>query len=65
MLQNFKLECKQIISSCAGAVAVYESLVTIKVQFWAIQADGVIRGIGIHEGNLTPLHTLPGFDCYR
>lgn len=65
MLQNFKLECKQIISSYSEAVAVYDSLVTIKVQFWAIQADGVIRGVGIHEGNLTPLHALPGFDGYR
>lgn len=65
MLQKFDLKCKKIISSCAGAVAVYDSLIDIKVQFWAVQEDGVVRGIGIHEGNLTPLHTLPGFDGYR
>lgn len=65
MLQKLKLECKLFIPAQSGTLALFENGEPAKVQLWALNADGIIIGIGVYQGNLTALDLVPDFTGFR
>jgi hypothetical protein len=65
MVHKLELECKALIPAQAGTLALFENGEPAKVQLWALNADGIVMGLGVYQGNLMALDLVPGFAGFR
>lgn len=64
MLDKIKLKCNLLVPAQSNTWVDLDDC-KIAVQFWAVRVDGAITGIGIFNGGLVALDTLPDFTGYR